>query len=274
MYETVLYTLLSVFAVSVISLIGIFFISFSANRLKGFLLLFVGVAVGALLGDALIHLLPEANKQLGAETAALWALGGIFVFFILEKVLHWHHHHGIHEGKTLEECVDCDEKIKPFGFLTIISDGLHNVIDGVIIAAGFLVSVEVGIATTIAVALHEIPQEIGDFGVLMHAGFSKGQALLANFLSGLSAFVGAGIVLLIGTSVEGIVPILSAVAAGSFIYIAMADLIPELHDHVQTSVTQVAAVAVGVALMIGLGYIESDKERGDFVPQMVAQNVI
>jgi len=273
MSEIALYTLLSVFAVSAISLIGIFFISLNASKLKRFLLFFVGIAIGALLGDALIHLLPEAGREIGPENAALWALVGIFIFFVLEKVLHWHHHHGIHQGETLEECEDCDDKVKPFGVLTIVSDGLHNVIDGVIIAAGFLISIEVGIATTIAVALHEIPQEIGDFGVLLHAGFSKTQALIANFASGLSALIGAGLVLFIGTSVEGAVPILSAVAAGSFIYIAMADLIPELHEHEQTPFMQVAAIAIGVAIMIGLGYIEAEEHnKGDFVPNPIAHS--
>jgi len=273
MSEVVLYTLLSVFAVSAISLIGIFFISFNASRLKWLLLFFVGIAIGALLGDALIHLLPEAGHEIGPKNAALWALVGIFIFFVLEKVLHWHHHHGIHESKTLEECEDCDDKVKPFGVLIIVSDGLHNVIDGVIIAAGFLISVEVGIATTIAVALHEIPQEIGDFGVLLHAGFSRMQALIANFASGLSALLGAGVVLFIGTSIEGVVPILSAIAAGGFIYIAMTDLIPELHEHQQASIMQVLAIAIGVFIMIGLGYIEGDEhQHGDFAHSTVANS--
>lgn len=275
MSEVALYTFLGVFAVSVISLIGIFFVSLNAVRLRKVLIFFVGIAIGALLGDALIHLMPEASEQLGAEAAAIWALAGIFIFFVLEKVLHWHHHHGIHEGETLEECEDCDDKIKPFGVLTIVSDGLHNIIDGVIIAAGFLISVEVGIATTIAVALHEIPQEIGDFGVLLHAGFSKAQALIANFASALSAFIGAGLVIFVGTSIENVVPILSAIAAGSFIYIAMADLIPEMHNHGRTPIMQVLAVAIGVALMIGIGYIEGEEHgHGDLLTRPVAHSDI
>jgi len=148
--------------------------------------------------------------------------------------------------------------VQPFGVLTIFSDVLHNIIDGVIIAAGFLVSIEVGIATTIAVALHEIPQEISDFGVLLHAGFTKGKALLVNFASALSSFIGAGFVLIVHSSLDGAMPLLSAVTAGSFIYIAMADLIPELQKttRLTRSLAQFVFVIAGIGIMFALKNFE------------------
>lgn len=263
MTEAITYTLLAVLGVSLISLIGLFIIPERVIRIRPLLITLVGLAAGALLGDAFIHLIPEAFEELGAGIS-LWILGGMGIFFVLEKFLHWHHHHAIH-GESNEECLDCDEQhIAPFGKLIVVSDAFHNIIDGVIIATGFLISVEVGIATTIAVALHEIPQEIGDFGALLHAGFSRAQALMVNFFSALTAFLGAFVVFTVGTSVEGIVPILSALTAGSFIYIAATDLIPELHTmpRFKHSVAQLFAILLGVALMLGLATLENGEGHG------------
>lgn len=251
MFDTFIVTLLAIALVSTISLIGVFFLPFG-KRTGTFITIAVGIAVGALLGDAFIHLIPEAAEALSGELLALWLLTGIGFFFVLEKLLHWHHHHELHTEH--EECADCEQHIAPFGHLILFSDVLHNIVDGAIIAAGFLVSTEAGIATTIAVALHELPQEIGDFGVLIHAGFSRARALLFNFLSACAAFVGAGVVFVVGTAIENAVPALSAFAAGSFIYIAMADLVPELHKNnaLRTSLMQFGAVLFGVALMTAL----------------------
>ncbi len=256
--NTVLATFLAILGVSLISALAAVFYPRHTAHLKVPLLLFVGVAIGALLGDAFIHLIPEAQEHL-ADTTGLWVLGGIGIFFLMEKVLHWHHHHKTHAVET-HACDDCEEHVQPFGVLVIVADVVHNILDGIIIAAAFLVSTEAGIATTIAVALHELPQEIGDFGVLLHAGFSRAKALLANVASALSAFVGAGIVLLLGEMNVGMVPLFSALAAGSFIYIAMADLVPELHKHTKLHETlvQLGAVVTGVLLMFSLTALEGD----------------
>ena len=257
MTEATVYTLLAVFGVSLISLIGLFVIPERVVRMRSLLLFLIAIAVGALLGDSFIHLIPEALEEIGGFNTGLWVLAGLGIFFTFEKFLHWHHHHVPHEGGR-EECVDCEEHIAPYGKLIIASDALHNVIDGAIIAAGFMVSVEVGIATTIAVALHEIPQEVGDFGALLHAGFTRKRALFLNFASALSAFLGAGVVFIIGASFEHAVPILSALTAGAFIYIATADLVPELHKspRFRQSLAQLAAVVFGVALMALLTALE------------------
>ncbi len=242
-----LYSLASVIVVSLISLIGLFTLSLNEKLLKKYVFILVSLAVGALLGDAFIHLIPEAFEQIGNPTnLALAIVGGIFIFFVLEKFLHWHHH-GIE-----------DHAPHPIGNLILVSDGIHNLIDGIIIGASYLISIEVGIATTIAVILHEIPQEIGDFGVLLHAGYTKSKALWLNFLSALFAIVGVIIALILGTMTESLILWLIPVAAGGFIYIAMSDLIPELHKTKKFtySVIQLIAISIGIGSMLLLLAIE------------------
>lgn len=256
--ETYLLPIASVLAISLISLIGIIALSLKDSVLRVSVFVLVSLSVGALLGDAFLHLIPEALAE--AENQAvvgLSILGGILLFFILEKVLHWHHQHGL-EGE--------ESSVHPVGRLVLVSDGVHNFIDGLIIGASYLVSPEIGVATTIAVMLHEIPQEIGDFGVLVHAGYSKMRALWLNFLSAFLAVAGAVIALLLGTQVEAFADWLIPFAAGGFIYIAMADLIPELQKtkRFRLSLVQLAAILVGIAAMAGLLLIEGgDHAHGD-----------
>lgn len=254
-----LYALLSVFIVSLISFVGILAISVKESALRKWVLVLVSLAVGALLGDALLHLIPEAFKE-SANTmlTSLLIIGGILLFFVLEKFLHWHHHHGheLHE----EECLDgqvkdaARERVKPLGYLILVSDGFHNFIDGVIIAASYFISIEVGIATTIAIILHEIPQEIGDFGILLHAGFSRLKALAVNFLSALFAVLGVAVVFLFGESAEIFAAAVIPFAAGGFLYIAGSDLVPELHKTTQlkSSLIQLLAMAAGILAMVAL----------------------
>lgn len=255
MVEIYLYTILSVLAVSIIALIGIVTLSIEERMLRKYLYLMVALAVGALLGDAFIHLIPESTAELGATNAALWVIGGILVFFVLEKVLHWHHHGDDEEHTQCGEIIKGEHpgKVHPVGYMIIASDALHNFLDGVIIAAAYFVSIEVGIATTLAVILHEIPQEIGDFGVLLHAGWSKARAILVNFLTALTALVGAVIVLILHEVAGPLVQILVPIAAGGFIYIAASDLIPELHKSeskkVGHSFAQLLAIGVGILAM-------------------------
>lgn len=247
-----LYTLASVFVVSLISLVGAITISLNAELLKRSVFFLVSLAVGALFGDAIIHLIPETFELFANPVyASLSVIAGIFAFFVLEKFLHWHHHHD-----------DCDEHedcgIHPLGRIILFSDGLHNFLDGAIIGAAYLVSIEVGVATTLAVILHEIPQEIGDFGVLIHAGYSRTRALVVNFLSGLVAVLGALAALFLSNTVEYATPILIAVAAGSFLYIAGSDLVPELHKAttVRQSLIQLIGILLGISLMFALVLVE------------------
>lgn len=254
----ILYTLGSVTVISLISLLGALTISLNADRIRAFLFVLVSLAVGALLGDAFLHLIPEAFEA-GADPTgiALAIIGGILLFFVVEKALHWHHHQGIE---------DSEPAVHPVGRIVIFSDGVHNLIDGLIIGLAYTVSIEVGIATTIAVILHEIPQEIGDFGVLLHAGYSKAKALWYNFLSALFAFLGAGIAFAVGETAEPVAAFLVPITAGGFIYIALSDLIPELHKmkSARHSAVQLLAIGAGVlAMFLLLGLEHEHGHEGD-----------
>lgn len=248
-----IYSLISVFIISLISLVGIFTLSIKESTIKKYIFIFVSLAIGALLGDTFIHLLPEAVEEIGNINYAFIAvMAGIFIFFVIEKFLHWHHHQD-----------DSEEKhIRPVGKMILVSDGFHNFLDGIIIGASYMISLPVGIATTIAVLLHEIPQEIGDFGVLLHAGYSKTKALFLNFLSALLSIVGVVAVFIIGETLENLSVWLLAVASGGFIYIALSDLIPELHhneDHKKDlihTLIQIVVALIGVVLMYGLLFLE------------------
>lgn len=261
-----IYALVSVIIVSLISLIGILALSLQERILHKSIFLLVSLAVGALFGDALIHLIPESFEKMGnSGLVSLLILAGILSFFVLEKFLRWRHGHGhSHEENCIQGAPRLDVspenntgKIQPLGFLVLISDGLHNLIDGIIIGASYLISIEVGIATTIAIILHEIPQEISDFGILLHAGFTKGRALLVNFLSALLSLVGVGIAFLIAGSSEVFIPGVLAFAAGGFLYIAGSDLVPELHKTSDTkkSLLQFFAMVLGIALMFLLFFL-------------------
>lgn len=234
-------------------MVGIFTLSIKESTIKKYIFIFVSLAIGALLGDTFIHLLPEAVEEIGNINYAFIAvMAGIFIFFVIEKFLHWHHHQD-----------DSEEKhIRPVGKMILVSDGFHNFLDGIIIGASYMISLPVGIATTIAVLLHEIPQEIGDFGVLLHAGYSKTKALFLNFLSALLSIVGVAAVFIIGETLENLSVWLLAVASGGFIYIALSDLIPELHhneDHKKDfihTLIQIVVALTGVVLMYGLLFLE------------------
>jgi zinc and cadmium transporter len=248
----IFYSLISVILVSLISLIGIFFLSLKENVLKKYVSIFISLAVGALLGDAFIHIIPEAFKNSpNITTTSIFIIIGILIFFILEKFLHWHHH---------GEDEDQSKHVHPVGKLVLFSDGVHNLIDGIIIGISYLVSIPLGIATTIAVVLHEIPQEIGDFAVLLHSGFTKKRALWLNFLSALLAVVGVIVALVLGKFSETFVNYLLPIAAGGFIYVAVADLIPELHKDnskkLKYSVIQIITVMIGIFAMLALTLLE------------------
>jgi zinc and cadmium transporter len=171
---------------------------------------------------------------------------GIVAFFALEKILHWHHAH-----------FPSQEVIHPVAISNLVGDGLHNFVDGAIIAAGFLASWEVGLATVVAVAIHEIPQELGDFAIMLKSGLSSRRALLLNFISALASVAGAVLTLLLGTS-ESSERILVPFSAGAFLYIANADLLPELHKEFETrkSLMQLAALVGGITVMLLLLILE------------------
>lgn len=238
-----LWILLAVIIVSLISFIGALVLFYQTKtRTQQHIFFFVAFAAGALLGAAFLDLLPEAVEY-GGNDVFLFALFGIIIFFILEKFVFWHHHHAT------------EKEEHAFTYLNLIGDGLHNFIDGVIIAASFLVNIPLGIVTTIAIIFHEIPQELGDFSILVYGGFSRVKALTLNFLTALTAVLGAVLTYFYSTTLENSLPFLLSFAAGSFIYIASTDLIPELQKetNIKKSLNQFLAFLVGILVIYIVG---------------------
>ena len=211
-----LYIIVVTFAIALIAFIGIFTLLLKEKLLNKILLILVSLSAGALMGGAFLHLIPEAVEKSQGTDIFLFVLVGFILFFVIEKVLHWRH---CHKGK-------CD--VHTFSYMNLVGDAIHNFIDGLILAASFVTSVELGLTTTIAIAAHEIPQEIGDFGVLIYGGFKKKKAIILNFIVALTIVIGGLIGYFISKSVESAVTFLLPFAAGGFIYIAATDLIPEI----------------------------------------------
>lgn len=203
----------------------------------------VSYATGALLGAAFLGMLPEAIERGSAQVVLGSALGGVVLFFVLEKVVLWHHCHD-------EACAE-HQRAAP---LILAGDAMHNFVDGIVIAAAFLASVPVGISTALAVLAHEIPQELGDFAILLDAGYSRRKALLWNVLASTTTFAGALIAYFALRQMVELMPVMLGVAAGSLLYVAAADLIPGLHRHtaLRATFSQVVLVLVGVGTVAAL----------------------
>lgn len=231
----------STLAVSLISLIGIVTLLIKEQMLRRMLFYLIAFSAGALIGSAFLHILPEVLEYKDSLFVFSFLIAGIVLFFVMERYFYWRHCH---------ENGHCD--VHSFTYLNLVGDGFHNLLDGLIIAASYNVSFQVGVATTLAVILHEVPQELGDFGVLLYGGFSKGRALFFNFLSALMAVAGA----LIGYFAAGASGQFSAmilpVTAGGFIYIATSDLIPEIHKErdLRRSTLAFTAFLLGIGFMI------------------------
>ncbi len=256
---TTIYTLISVVIISLVSLIGIVSLLWKKKDADKILMLLVSLSAGTLFGSAFLHLLPEAVEQEGfGISISLLLLAGVLTFFLLEKFIHWHHCHiqGIQSGKLAYEHISHHPThLAP---LNLMGDVIHNFLDGLIVAGSYLVSIPVGIATTVAVILHEVPQEIADFGVLLYSGLSKKKALLLNFLSATAAIVGAIVGLLLGDGSGSFVRFILPFAAGGFLYIAGSNLIPEMHKEcgVKDSFWHFVALIAGIALMYGVLLLE------------------
>ncbi len=245
MAQIYLYSLASVTLVSLISLIGVLTLAISGEKLNRLIMLLVSLSAGTLLGDSFLHLIPEMIEKNQTGLAIwLWLLAGILTFFILEKIIHWRHCH----------METTSNHPHPVGLMNLVGDGLHNFIDGMIIAGSFLVSTKLGLATTLAVIAHEIPQEIGDFGILLHAGYNRTKALLLNFASAIPAILGVLLALTVGMQAENFSYYIIPFTAGGFIYIATADLIPELKKDTAAakSLSQLLLIVIGIAIMLAL----------------------
>ncbi len=248
---TALYAIGATITVSLLSLIGVLFFVVSASLVKRVMFYLISFSTGAILGDVFLHMLPEmAEGGEGFPQSMLVMLLGILFSFAIEKIIHWRHCH------TLEDH-DHDAHHHPVGLISLLGEAIHNFIDGVVIAASFIASPAIGFSTTLAVVFHEIPQEIGDFAVLIHSGYSRKKALFFNMLSALTAVLGAVLTLLLTSATQSLTEHMLPFAAGNLMYIAAADLIPELHKEtgLKQGTFQIIAMTIGMAsmyLLLGL----------------------
>ena len=233
------YIIIFTFLGSIVSLAGSFFLLIRKALTETFSVKLVNFAAGVLISVAFLDILPEASKVAGENNIFLWTLVGFVVFFFAERFIQlFHHHHGHGEKPTIA--------------LVIIGDGVHNFIDGVAIAASFLTSIPLGITTSLAVAAHEIPQEIADMGILLSSGLSKSKALIYNFASALTALAGALIAYFFAPLVQSHLYIFLSITAGFFIYIAASDLIPQIHEKYleDRKYSQILIFILGIASVI------------------------
>ena len=239
--NTLFQILIATFLVSLISFVGVLALTLNKKWLNKVLIGTISFAAGALIGSAFLHLIPEASEKLSDFSVSALVILGFAIFFLLEKVLFWHH---CHEGHC---------KVHMFSYLLLTGDAVHNFLDGLIIAASFIISPAVGLASTIAIALHEIPQEIGDFGVLVYGGMKIKKALLLNFLVALTAVLGGVLGFFFSESLN-ISAFILPIAAGGFIYIGASDLIPELKKEMKLkkSLIDFIIFLMGIALMLVL----------------------
>ena len=240
-------TLASVFLVSFVSLSGVMLFALQEKIIRKSLLVLVGFSAGALLGDVFIHMLPEMVEEAQEHPFSpfLLVLAGMLLSFVIEKVIHWRHCH-------CSALPLASAHMHPVGVMNLVGDGIHNFLDGALIAGSYLLSPTIGIATTVAVVLHEIPQEIGDFAVLLYSGFSTRRAVAFNLLSAVAAFAGAILVLSFASPLPFLGSLLLPIAAGNFLYIAGADLMPELHK--ETRLPQAALQFL--VILLGLGTMQ------------------
>jgi len=226
-------------AMSAIALVGSLTFLLSESVQRRIILPLVALAAGSMLGGALFHMIPASIETIGNEVSLYLAVAaGFVVFFCLEQFLHWHH---CHRTKHLLK--------RPLGHMILVADGLHNLIGGLAVAGAFLADVRIGITTFVAAAAHEVPQELGDFGALVHAGWSRGKALLFNLLSALTFLVGGLIAYAAASRFD--VAFLLPFAAGNFLYIAAADLVPEInkHEDYKVAILHFASFAAGLTLL-------------------------
>lgn len=237
--------------IGLISLIGIVFIIFRLPTVSRFSHYLVAFAIGSLIGDAFIHLLPSAFTGISSPLpVSLLSLAGLILFYIIEEILHWHHCHD----------PDCHQpESASIVTLNLAGDSVHNLVDGMLIAASFNTNFGLGLTTSLAVLFHEIPQEIGDFGIFIHQGLGFSRAIKLNFLSALFALLGVLLVHLIGFRSQSFSTYLLPVTAGGFIYLALSDLIPQLHHRSRRplqSLIYLSAIILGIALMVILDFVE------------------
>ncbi len=239
-----LYAIGSVVLVSLFSLVGILLLLLREKILNYVVILLVSFSSGSLFGNAFIHLLPETVARNGFTVwVSIYTLSGIAGCFVVEKFVHWRHVHS-----------PAHEEVEAFAYMNLLGDAVHNLLDGVVIVSAYALDISVGIATTIAILFHEIPQEMGDFGVLVHGGLSRKKALFFNFVTALTALIGALLTMVLINFAQQITVFLIPFSAGTFIYIAGSDLIPQLHkeNEIRDSLLQLVFFSLGISVMLVL----------------------
>jgi zinc and cadmium transporter len=270
-----LYALAAVSTISLLSLCGVAAIPVRKQTIDKVLFYLVSLATGAMLGNAIVHLMPESFENANPMTASILIVAGFLFSFLMEKVLNLRCHHSAgghchaaHGACAADDDHDDDHDEKAFhapnghihhtGWMSLVSHGMDNFMDGVLIGVSFLVSVPTGIATTVAIVLHEIPMEFGGFGILINAGFSRWGAILVNFSSGIVAMLGTVLTLWLGSSVQGLSAYLTPVCAGIVFYITAAGLVPQLQKETnpRRSLVQFVVMLVGIAAMVAVKFLD------------------
>lgn len=255
MVSTQVTIIAATFIVSFFSLSGILALSLREETLHRILFFLVAFSAGTILGASLFDLLPEAVELVEESVVFIYIAAGFVAFFFLERFIYWYHGHG-HFGDIKEECGE-RASTRQFAYLNVLGDGIHNFIDGMIIATSFTVGLHVGVATTIAVIFHELPQEMGDYGILVYAGFERGKALILNFVAALSVVAGGVFASFFLETVDLLSGLLIAFSAGAFIYLAASELVPELKEEgdFKRSLVQFVVFLLGLALIWYLGIV-------------------
>ena len=236
--------ILSTFLVSLMSFAGLVLVGKKIEKKIHYMITF---AAAALLSVAFLDLIPHALEHLEeigthSHDAFIWVIAGIVLFFLVERFIHWHHC-----GSS-----KCDKK--PVGILILSGDFVHNFLDGILIAGAFLIDIKIGISTMIAIIIHEIPQEFGDYAVLLHAGYNRKKALFLNFMSALSAVLGGVLGYFAFGLIEGIAPYAVLLAAGGFLYIALSDIMPTLHRHSENKKILIIETVLFILTIIGFKF--------------------
>lgn len=244
-YMVFLQILIATFLITACVWVAVLFLFFKKETLSKITILLVSLSAGALIGGAFLHLLPEASEKMESQKLFFVTMIAFVLFFLIEKLFHWRHCHK-------DNC-----EVHTFGYMNLVGDSLHNFIDGLVIASVFLIDFKLGLVTTIAIALHEIPQEIGDFGVLIHAGFNRAKALVLNYLVATTVIVGGIVGYFASFYIDSVIPYLLPIAAGGFIYIAASDLMPEIRKegNFKKSAGSFAVFLLGIILMFAVKFL-------------------
>jgi zinc and cadmium transporter len=243
--SSLLWITVSSVVLALISLVGGLTLLLSRKKFAQSSFYLVSFSAGALLAGAIVHLLPESfESSLDSFMVSLLTLGGVVLFYIFEQFIHWHHCHR-----------DLDDHVHPVSYMILVADGIHNIIDGLAVGSAFLVDYRLGLATLVAVVAHEIPQELGDFGILIHSGWSAKKALIFNLLSSLTFFIGGLIAYFASRSID--ISYLLPIAAGSFIYIAAVDLLPQVNEKCESTgrFAHFLYFIVGAGLLVVLRFL-------------------